>query len=83
MTIYEVEETDFDDGFEYMVAENRSRGAIAKPPSVVVARGKLVFKPAAPVAERKAPAPLTARSLFGRAVDAYRPGPAPNKQRAR
>ena len=44
MTIYEVEETDFDDGFDYMVAENRDM-APAKP-GVILGRGSLAFKSA-------------------------------------
>ena len=65
MTIYEEVETDFDfDDDGYMVAENSKQ--VAKKLAVVVSKGTLVFKPAAPA--KKAPGPITARSLWNRFV---------------
>ena len=65
MTIYEEVETDFDfDDDGYMVAE--SRNPVAKKPGVVLSKGALVFKPAAPA--KKTPGRITAKSLWNRVL---------------
>ena len=66
MTIYEEVETDFDfDDDGYMVAESR-RQVEPKKPGVVLSKGALVFKPAAPA--KKTPGPITAKSLWNRVL---------------